>query len=246
MERRRILVTRPQPDAERTAAGFAALGLEPILAPMLTARYTGAELPDPSGFAALAFTSANAVRALASHPQGEAFSHLPVYAVGDHTAAEASAAGFSKALAAAGTLQSLCQTIIASPPLGPIFYPAPRDQSGDLTGILAASKIAVEGRIVYEMQAATELPPGLSDRLIAGEIEGASFYSRRTATIFAGLLAAPPFARAREHLRCLCLSENVAEPLVEAGFPRIGLAEGPSHPAMMTLALAFAQDQISP
>ena len=93
-DRRSVLVTRPRADAERTAAGLAALGLDPIIAPMLEERFTGVALPDATGFAAIALTSANGVRALAAHPQGEEFSALRVYAVGEHTAAEARAAGF--------------------------------------------------------------------------------------------------------------------------------------------------------
>lgn len=246
MQQRRILVTRPLPDAERTAAGLAALGLEPIVAPMLEARFLAAGLPDPAPFVALAFTSANAVRALAAHPLGETFAALPVYAVGDHTASQARAVGFERVSPALGTLDHLIEMVIADKPAGPIFYPAPAHQSGDLAGRLAAAGIAVQSRVLYEMHPATALPPGLAERLLEGEIEGAALFSRRTAAIFAGLLAAPRFAASRENLHCLCLSENVAEPLIEAHFPRIGLADAPSHEAMMVLALAFAQDQISP
>ena len=246
MEPRSILVTRPHPDAERTAAGLAALGLDPIVAPMLEARFTGAALPDAAAFAALAFTSANAVRALAVHPEGERFSALPVYAVGDHTASEARAVGFERISAANGTLEGLCATIIADKPAGAIFYPAPRHQSGDLAGHLEEAGIKVQARVLYEMHAASFLPPGLGERLIGGTIAGATFYSRRTAEVFAGLLSGSQYAAVRGALSCLCLSENVAEPLVQAHFPRIGLADAPSQEAMMTLALAFAQDQISP
>jgi uroporphyrinogen-III synthase len=246
MDKRGILVTRPHPDAERTAAGLAALGLAPVVAPMLEARFTGAALPDASPFAAVAFTSGNGVRALAAHADGERFSALPVYAVGEHTANEARAVGFTRVLAASGTLDDLCTTIVANRPAGPLFYPAPRHQSGDLAGRLAAQGIKVEHRILYEMHAATALPPGLSERLGDGSIIGASFYSRRTAEIFASLLSGSEHAEIRGNLHCLCLSENVAQPLIEAHFPRIGLADAPSHEAMMTLALAFAQDQISP
>lgn len=246
MERRRILVTRPHPDAERTAAGFAAVGLEPVVVPLLEARFFPADLPDPQIFAALAFTSANAVRALAAHPLGETFAALPVYAVGDHTAAQARAVGFKKVSPALGTLDSLIEMVIADKPVGPIFYPAPRHQSGDLAGRLGAVGINVDTRVLYEMEAASALPPALAERLAAGTIEGAAFYSRRTAEIFASLLKGPEFAATRKNLHCLCLSENIAKPLFEAGFPRIGLADQPSNEAMMVLALAFASDEISP
>ncbi|UYQ72407.1 uroporphyrinogen-III synthase [Pelagibacterium flavum] len=245
-DRRSVLVTRPRADAERTAAGLAALGLDPIVAPMLEERFTGIPLPDASGFAAVALTSANGVRALAAHPQGEAFSTLRVYAVGEHTASEARAAGFENVSAAEGTLADLSRAIIADRPAGKIFYPAAHHQSGDLAGLLAEAGITVDMRVLYEMHAATMLPPGLAERLATGKIDGAVFYSRRTAAIFAGLIASRDYQALRRSLYCLCLSENVAQPLIENHFLRIGLADYPSHEAMMTLALAFARDQISP
>ena len=41
----------------------------------------------------------------------------------------------------------------------------------------------------------------------------------------------------------LCLSEAVAEPLFDAHFVRVSLAEAPSEQAMMGLALSFSRDQ---
>ncbi|RDE09682.1 uroporphyrinogen-III synthase [Pelagibacterium lacus] len=243
---RRVLVTRPRADAGRTAAGLAAIGLEPVIAPLLEAQMTGIALPPAQDYAAVAATSANGVRALAEHKDGDGFTHLPLFAVGEHTANAARAAGFSRILFAQGTLAHLVELIAANRPSGPIFYPAAQHQSGDLTGLLAQREIAVTPRILYAMRAVEALPPDLADRLAAGEIEGAVFFSRRTATIFAGLLAGERFAATRRALSCLCLAENVAEPLVDSHFLRIGLADAPSHAAMLVLALAFARDQISP
>ncbi|WP_421953015.1 uroporphyrinogen-III synthase [Pelagibacterium sp.] len=245
-ERRTVLVTRPRADAERTAAGLAALGLEPIIAPMLEERFTDVALPDAGGFAAVALTSANGVRALAAHPDGENFATLRVYAVGEHTASEARAAGFAQVSAAEGTLHDLSSRIIADRPSGKILYPAAHHQSGDLAGLLAGAGLVVDMRVLYQMQAATVLAPDLAKRLAIGDIDGAVFYSRRTAEIFAGLVASRDYGALRAGIYCLCLSENVAQPLIESHFLRIGLADYPSHEAMMTLALAFARDQISP
>jgi uroporphyrinogen-III synthase len=46
----------------------------------------------------------------------------------------------------------------------------------------------------------------------------------------------------RTRLGVLCLSEAVAQPLVDAHFVRVGLADYPSEEAMMGLALSFARD----
>lgn len=242
MSRTALLVTRPEPDATRLAAHLAALDIEPVLAPMMQAQSVPTLLPRPEGFAALAATSANAIRFLARLEPPPAFHDLPLYAVGEQTAAEARAAGFARVHAAAGTLTDLAALIARAKPQGPLFYPAARHQSGDLAGLLAPSGITVETRVIYEMAAATRLPSGIAERLMGGDIAGALFYSRRTAEIFAGLVEGLDFLRTR--LACLCLSENCAAPLISRHFPRIALADYPSGEAMQALALAFARDQI--
>lgn len=239
-----LLVTRPQPDADRLAGYLDALGIEPVLAPMLTARASGEPVPNPEGFAALAATSANAFRFLARRGLADRFTHLPVFAVGDQTALEAERAGFANVTIAAGTLSDLAHTIIQNPPPGPIFYPAAHHRSGDLAGLLAGRGIKVSTHVLYEMIAVERFPSGIADKLHGGNIAGALFYSRRTAEVFASLCAGDNFAPVRSGLEALCLSENCAAPLIERRFVRISLADYPSGEAMMTLALAFAREQI--
>src|SRR5581483_8187218 len=82
----RILVTRPSPDGERTAAGLRARGHDVVLAPLLTVE----RLPDaplgPGPWAAVLLTSANAARAVAVHLRRDELLPLPVLAVGRHSA----------------------------------------------------------------------------------------------------------------------------------------------------------------
>lgn len=244
MSRIALLVTRPEPDATRLALHLDALGIEPVCAPMMQAHPVAAHLPDMTGFAALAATSANAIRFLAHHEPPLGLYDLPLYAVGDQTAEQAIKAGFATVHAAAGTLVDLAALISAHKPHGPIFYPAARHQSGDLAALLAPAAIAVDTCVIYEMAAATRLPAGLAERLMGQEIAGALFYSRRTAEIFSTLLQGPDFLPLRTRLACLCLSENCAAPLISRHFLRIALADYPSGEAMQSLALAFARDQI--
>lgn len=90
---RPLLVLRPQPGAGETAARAAAMGLEPIVAPLFTVHPVGWTAPDPASFDAIMLTSANAAR-----HGGDglgAYLRLPCYAVGDATAAAAREAGFA-------------------------------------------------------------------------------------------------------------------------------------------------------
>ena len=63
--RQRIWITRAQPAADVTAERVRALGHEAMVAPLLAVRPVEPEPIDLEGVAALAFTSANGVRAFA-------------------------------------------------------------------------------------------------------------------------------------------------------------------------------------
>ena len=78
----RLLVTRPEPDNERTAAALRARGHEVMLAPLLRIEAVAdADLGAPP-WAAILLTSANGARAIAGHPRRGELLALPVLAVG--------------------------------------------------------------------------------------------------------------------------------------------------------------------
>lgn len=87
-----LVLLRPEPGASLSAARAAAMGIDMVVRmPLFEVRSVDWEGPDPSGFDALLLTSANAVRHAGA---GLArYRDLPVHAVGDATAAAASAEG---------------------------------------------------------------------------------------------------------------------------------------------------------
>lgn len=238
-----MLVTRPEPDASDTAARLAALDIEAALCPLLAHETLPTSLPEPTGFAGLALTSANALRALEERGVLKDYLRLPAYTVGDRTAALAEDMGFGFVQSAGGGLSDLVDLLAHAGVNGPIFYPTGRDQSGDLAKSLAPFGVMVIAAQVYAMNAATELPAQIIGELEDGSIDAALFYSRRTAETFARLCGDKLSRLTRLELGMLCLSEAIAEPLVNAHFVRVGLADYPSEEAMMSLALSFARDQ---
>lgn len=240
----KMLVTRPEPDAQATLARLDALGISALAAPVMVRQTLDASLPPPDGFTAMVLTSANAVRALAERGVLEQYRHLPVFAVGDRTAREASEAGFERVSSAAGALQDLVNAMTIARMRGPIFYPTGKHQSADLAKALAPLGVMVATAKIYDMVAIEALPDQILAEL-GGEIGAVLAYSRRSAEIFATLAAGLPRDR-RSRLAMLCLSETVAEPLLEARFSRISLADRPDEDAMMALALAFAREQTGP
>lgn len=235
-----MLVTRPEPDASETARRLSALDIETVVDPLLIAETLHTSLPHGKGFAALAVTSANALRAL--HDRGELprFLKLPLYAVGDRTAEFAKTLGFAEIVSARGDLADLVKLLAKAGIGGPVLYPAARQQAGDLGKALAPHGVMVITTAVYAMTAATRFSEIARAHLDGGSLNAALFYSRRTAETFATLAAG---LRDKGKLGMLCLSETVAEPLMAAHFVRVALADYPSEEAMMGLALSFARDQ---
>jgi uroporphyrinogen-III synthase len=237
-----MLVTRPEPDASETAGRLGALGIDGLACPLLVHKTLPATLPDPKGFAAIALTSANALRALRERQVLDRYLDLPVYAVGSRTAAAARAFGFKAVTHADGGFVALAELLAHTPLSGPIFYPAARELAGDLAKSLAPFGRMVITAEAYAMEPVEILPSAAVEGFAAGSIEAVLLYSKRTAETFVRL-AEPHIDRMeRRQIGMLCLSEAVAEPLFDAHFVRVGLAEHPSEQAMMGLALSFSRD----
>ena len=242
----RMLVTRPEPDAQSTLLRLEALGISAIAAPVMTRLTLDGSLPPPDGFAAMAVSSANALRALADRGVLERYTHLPTFAVGDRTAWEAQQLGCANVESAGGTVAELVNALARARLQGPVFYPAGKHLSHDLGKALAPFGIMVVTTRLYDMVAIDALPAAATAGLADGTIGGAMLYSRRSAEIFVDLLDGHLDQPKRSAIAMLCLSEAVAEPVIATHFNRIHLADHPSEEAMMALALAFTREQTAP
>jgi uroporphyrinogen-III synthase len=209
-------VTRTRPGADRTADRLRALGHEPVVAPVLEVRTLpwSAEL---ERVGALAFTSANGVRAFAAVSGTR---DLPVFAVGDATAAAAGAAGFRAVRSAAGNVEALARTLAAAGPFGgPVLHVAGARRAGDLAGALAATGLETHTITAYETVATGAAAPTGIDAVLVHSPEAA----RRLAALWAGDIL---FA---------CMSEAAAAPLRDGGDRRVAVAAGPNETALLAL-----------
>lgn len=109
----RLLVVRPEPGAAATAAKLRALGHEPIVVPLLATEpldwQPPASCPD-----AVIITSAAAVRQ--AGPAAAALQDVPLFCVGEATAAAARAAGWRDVAVGPGSLQGLLDQLAANGP----------------------------------------------------------------------------------------------------------------------------------
>ena len=106
---RPLVILRPQPGAGATAEAARQLGLKPIVAPLFRLDPVEWQPPDPAEFDALLLTSANGV-AQAGDGLRE-FASLPVYCVGEATAAAARDAGLSVAGVGTSGVDALLDSI---------------------------------------------------------------------------------------------------------------------------------------
>jgi uroporphyrinogen-III synthase len=226
----RVVVTRPHADALRTAERLAELGHEPALSPVLSVRATGAALPE-GPFDAVLATSANAFVGL---DRGASAMSLPIFTVGESTAAAARRAGFDEIRQGPGRAHELAAYVVRSMPAGAkLLYLAGRDRTDVIENTLSGSGFAVTPVEIYAADPALKLSRQAEEAIRSGETV-VLHYSARSAALFLALAIRSDLENAV--LRCthLCLSEAVAAPLREAG-ARTLIAARPDEKALIAL-----------
>src|SRR6202795_5254796 len=104
----RVLVTRPEEDARRTAEKMAKFGHDALIAPLIEIRLLdGPEIP-LDGVQAILATSGNGIRALARRNSRR---DVRVFVVGTQTAIVARAEGYFEVADAAGDAKSLVSLV---------------------------------------------------------------------------------------------------------------------------------------
>jgi uroporphyrinogen-III synthase len=239
----RLLVTRPEPDNERTAAALRARGHSVMLAPLLGIEPQPAADLGPGPWGGVLITSANAARAIAAHPRkAELMADLmglPLFAVGRRSADAAREAGFADVVSADGDAAALARLVATRPEKPqvrlPLLYLAGEDRAADLAGALAAQGIATRTVVVYRAVVATSLPPDVKDALAAGAIDGVLHYSGRSADAFTALALAAVIDLKHLVTKHYCLSAEVAAPLRQAGVAAPLVAASPDESALLAL-----------
>jgi uroporphyrinogen-III synthase len=257
-----ILVTRPQPDNEKTGISLRARGFDVLLAPML--RFEPVALPDDSGanYAAVIVTSANALRAVESQLAERGLLDLPLFAVGERTASAARKAGFSTVISADGDGADLRDLVVAqarkwakdrksaekskaekskvaklkaekSENARPLLYLAGAELSRDLAGELAQHGLDVVTRTTYRMVASSVLPREACDAIAANQVEAVLHYSARSARAFLDAVRAAGVEISALAVRQCCISATVAAILREAGATQVTVASSPDENALL-------------
>lgn len=217
---RRVLILRPRPAADETAARARRVGLDPVVAPLFEVRPLAWRAPE--GAEAVLLTSANAarhggdgLRRLAS---------LPCYAVGEATAAAAREAGFCDVRTGPGHGAALLATVA-----GPkrLVHLCGRDHLP-----LERRGLAIERRAVYAAEAVDALPAAAGSALAQGAL--VLLHSPRAASVLAALVAE------RAHVRLAAISPAAAAAAGER-WAAVAVAAAPRDEALLELAAKLCQ-----
>ena len=215
----KILVLRPQPGADETAARARALGLEVMVAPLFAVRPLAWTAPDPAGFDAVMLTSASAARQAADGLTP--FKSLPCYTVGEATAAAAQEAGFTDIRVGPDDGAALLM-MMAEDGISSAFHACGEDHLAFDHPAIAITRVPV-----YAAEAVARLP-------VAPEGALALLHSPRAAALFGALV------HDRSVVAIAAISARTARAAGE-GWKSVAVATRPRDQALLELAAKLCQ-----
>ena len=240
----RIWIARPEPGATRTAGRLAALGYEPLVAPVLVVEATGAPLP-PGVFDGILVTSANALRQAS---QWRPIHHLPVFAVGARTAVLARECGFVSVKTADGNAADLVDLVVREvSPGASLLHLAGEDRKAEPAASLTRAGFRVTTHIAYGARPVASLPTVVATALgPPSTLTGVLHYSRRSAATACELAWQAGYGGAFAALRHYCLSADVAVPLAQAGIAPHFVAEQANEESLLAGLTSGFRQAVSP
>jgi uroporphyrinogen-III synthase len=134
----KLLILRPEPGASETAARAAAMGLDPVVAPLFAITAVAGPPVEPGRYQAVLLTSANGAR---HAPAGA--TALRCFAVGERTAKAARAAGFAD-VATGPCDGAAAAAMMAAAGVASALHLCGRDHVA-----IEAEGVEIERRIVY-------------------------------------------------------------------------------------------------
>ena len=234
-----VLVTRPEPDDEATAASLRARGFEVLTAPMLRFEPVAFQDDTDAAYGAVIVTSANALRGIEPHLENSRLLALPLFAVGERTADAARGAGFENVISADGDAAGLRECVLASvktkelKKASPLLYLAGADLARDLAGELGERGITVVTHTTYRMAPVSSLPREICDAFAAHRIEAVLHYSRRSARAFLQAARAGGVEISALAIPQCCISAQVATVVRDGGATQVLVAATPDENALL-------------
>lgn len=230
----RLLITRPLEESGALAEELRALSHDCLIEPMLTVAPIADAVPDLTDVQAVLLTSANGARALALH---DVRRDIPVLTVGAATAEAARKAGFPNVESAGGDVAMLADLVRQrlKPENGVLLHVAGTAVAGDLAGDLGRDGFILRRAVLYRADKASKLSPACIEALKAGRLDGAVFFSPRSAATFIELVRAAGLDSTLSGLAMYALSQAVADAAGTLRWGATHVAKRPEKSALLAL-----------
>lgn len=230
---KRVLVTRPEPGATRTAEQLVSLGYEPIKMPLSQTVGLNPYIPHEQVDFVIA-TSAQAFLWL-SHDEAKRFADVPTFVVGSATAAAARDAGFSNVQVGGNGVSELLpflRTRLLSQ--SRVLYLCGKVRRPELEEDLQAWGINLNVAEVYDTQLVSYSTYNL--KILQDQtIDAVLLTSLTNAYALTKLLKTPEVYQAFEKAIFICQSQRIADGLKVGENARIVICETPDADTMMVL-----------
>jgi uroporphyrinogen-III synthase len=178
-------------------------------------------------------TSRNAILSIP-----ERFCRVPLFAVGEATAAAARNRGFSMVLSADGDSAMLADLIgrnLGPTPARQLLHLSGKSQGRELARALRARGFVVHRRVVYHAAPEPGLPEAARAALIAGSVRAALFFSAETARVFVRLTAEAGLREGVRNTEACAIGEPAAMALKELPWRSIRVAARPTQNELLAL-----------
>ncbi len=227
-----VLITRPQPGADATARLVAAMGLRPVVAPVLEVTGGAPRLPSPAALQAILVTSGNAIPGLGGGHFG-----VPLLAVGDATARQARDAGFTEVRSARRDAEALAALVArdCSPAGKTLLLACGEGQGTRLAADLRQSGFRVIRRIAYAAAPVRRLSEAAQSSLAGNDLKAALFFSPATARAFVALFRQAPTDYDLGRVEALAISPATAAALTPLAWRRVRVASHPNQDELLAM-----------
>ena len=224
-----VLITRPEAAAGDTARIVAARGYQPVLAPMLVVASTPWSRPPPV-VQAILVTSANALADLSGCAR-----ETPLFAVGDATAARATADGFIQVVSAGRDAAALAELVAqrCTAADGAVLLASGAGLGLELATDLRRRGFRVIRRVAYRARPSRQLPADVMAALASGRIHSAMFFSAASACAFIECISERASLLAT--VEALAISPSTARALSVLPWRRIRVASNPNLDELVAL-----------
>ncbi len=236
----RLLITRPEPDAETLARQLRQEGHDVLVSPLMQIICRNdVSPPAPERLGGMVITSRNALRCLDENHDLSACHSLPLFAVGKATGHLALDMGFTNVICGDGHAAALPRFLkqhLDPQSCLPLYYPVGDKKAHDLAPALHDMGFRLLEQITYEARPASDFTPAALAALQKLEIDAVLLLSPRSARIFARLVGKNGLQDCVARISCLCLSKNVASALGDMTCGNKQIAAKPDLTSLLALS----------